>query len=110
MTSLACSRCGAPVSLPADLAAYDVQCGFCRTRTPLPPELLGLRLREHQELVEQQRQAAAQAQGAAVTRKTMSLVLWIVVISVAVPLLITIAVLIFVAVIATQAVPHLPHR
>src|SRR5580700_8631210 len=100
MTSLACARCGAPVSLPADLTAQDVECGFCKTRTPLPMDLLGVRLGEHRASLARSQQAAAQAavqaQGAATTRKVTSFVMWIVIVSLAVPLLITAGVLVFV--------------
>ena len=108
MSELSCSGCGAPLALPPDLTAIEAPCGYCPTRTPLPVDIVEIRLREHAQLAEQEQQATAQAQIGATAKRTTSFVMWIVILSVVAPLLITGVVLAFVFSATSRALHHLP--
>lgn len=117
MASISCAHCGAPVNPPADLTALDATCEFCKQRTPLPPEIVKLRLREQEQLASQQRAAQAQQRAAQVqeevkanVRRAGSMALWITLISVALPIIITGVVLMRVfSSIGAPTVPRIPH-
>jgi hypothetical protein len=110
VSSLACSGCGAPVALPSDLTAQEAVCPFCPMRTALPADLLAVRLREHKELFAEQQQAAIQAQVGATVRKTTKFVMWIVIVSVALPIVLTAGIMIVVAIVSSHAAHDMaPH-
>jgi len=103
MSSLACSGCGAPIALPADLTAEEIPCAFCPARTALPADLLSVRLGEHNQIVEEEQKEKAVALVGATVRKTTSLVMWIVIISTALPLIIGVVVTVVLAIVAHQS-------
>jgi hypothetical protein len=108
--ALACSSCSAPLTLPPDLTALEATCAYCGTRTALPADVAQLRLQEQSQLVEQRQQAAMQAEFGAVAARTRSFALWIVILSVVVPLILTIAGFVAVWAISSHAVQHVPHH
>jgi hypothetical protein len=89
MSAFACSSCSAPLSLPADLTALDVVCPFCSTRTALPTDVAQLRLEEQRQLFEEREKLDEDAKKSAAASKARSLVLWIVILSTALPLVLT---------------------
>lgn len=79
-------------------------------RTALPADLLAVRLREHQQLFAEQQKLAAQAQVGDTVRKTTKFVMWIVIVSVAAPIVMTVGILIVVAIASSRATHELtPH-
>jgi hypothetical protein len=110
VSSLACSGCGAPVALPPDLTAQEATCPFCPVRTALPADLLTVRLREHQQLFAEQQKLAAQAQVGETVRKTTRFVMWIVIVSVAAPIVLTVGILIVVAIASAHAAHDMTPR
>ena len=106
MASITCVHCGAPVSLPADLTALDAPCEFCKARTALPAEMVKLRLSEQEQLASQQRAARSQAEVSASARRSSSVAMWITLVSVALPLIITAAVLVNVFSRVSHTAPH----
>jgi hypothetical protein len=93
MASITCAHCGAPINLPSDLTALEATCEFCKARTPLPPDLVKVRLNEHRELAQEQRAEQHQAEVNATVRRASSMSTWITLFSVALPIIITIAVM-----------------
>lgn len=111
MASITCAHCGAPVTLPADLTALDAPCEFCKARTALPAEMVKLRLKEQEQLASQHRAAQSQAEVSATVRRSSSMALWITLISVALPLIITGAVMwrVFSHIGTPPTPPSMPH-
>jgi hypothetical protein len=101
----ACSRCNAPLQIPADLSALDAPCNYCGARTPIPADLAQIRMQQHAQFAAMQQQAAIQAQIGAATQNTMSFVKWVIIVSVAAPLVITAVVLFFVFGIVERVTP-----
>jgi len=96
MQPLDCQRCGAALTVPADLAEAVVRCQFCGEQTPLPQALLALRAQERQLQLQQQAQAQARA-SAEQTTKSVARSIWLFVgLIVGVPLLLTVGILVFV--------------
>jgi hypothetical protein len=108
MSSMACSGCGAALGLPPALTAQEVVCEFCSARTPIPADLLSVRLREHQALVAEQQQATAAAEVGKTVKRTFSFVMWIVIISTVGPIILTGVIMFVVAKATSNVVPHVP--
>jgi hypothetical protein len=108
MSGLSCSGCGAPLTLPTDLAALDAPCGYCTVRTPLPPDVVKLRLEEHAQLAENKRQEEVQARVGASVDKARSFTMWIVVLSVVAPLVLAGVITAMVSSATSNALRHLP--
>jgi len=92
------------------MTAQEVLCAFCGAGTPLPADLLAVRMQQNQRAMVMQQQAAVQAEIGTTVRRTTSFVMWIVIVSVALPIVITVVVMVFVASVAHRAVPQVtPH-
>ena len=85
-------------------------CPFCPVRTPLPADLLDVRLREQKEKFDEQQKVAAQGEVGAVVRKTTRFVIWFTVLSVVIPLGATAIIFIVMALVSARAShPPPPH-
>ena len=94
-----------------DLANETDRAGLliCPVRTPLPADLLGVRLAEHQQQVSDAERTTAQVEAKAVAKKAISLVVWIVIVSTVVPLVIMIGVGVVMAIVGHEVAHQLPH-
>jgi hypothetical protein len=104
---LQCPSCSAPLALPADLAAVDVTCAYCKHVTVLPSELVRTRLERQAEQKREAAQVAKQAQVNTALRRTFTFVAVIGIVSVALPLLIWVGIMVAVFSFASNAQP--PH-
>ncbi len=93
MDGFVCHSCGAALAVPDDVDAVVARCEFCGEETTLPPEILEARAEQRRERLERESRELA-LETAETTRRSASRAMGIlVVLVIAVPLLITGAVL-----------------